>query len=245
MKKLFSYKSKSFNPYYNLALEDFFLNYASSNNTETFVIFFWLNSDSIIIGRNQCVLNECNIELIKKYNVLLVRRKTGGGAVFHDKNNLNFSMIIPKKHYNKEKTTQIIKNALKSLNINTEISERNDILINSKKVSGNAYFYGKETCLHHGTLLIDTDLKKLETLLYTKGEKSNNKGVKSVRSSVINLIEIDKSISIKVVEEAILNEFIKNYGEKIEPISLSKKDLDIISNKEKEFASEKWIWSKV
>ena len=105
---IYKYKTKSYNPYYNLALEKFFLNF--SKNENTFFLYFWQNQNTVVVGRNQEAGSECDIEKMAKNNIFLLRRETGGGAVYHDKNNLNFSFIVPKKYYDKEKSMNIIKN---------------------------------------------------------------------------------------------------------------------------------------
>jgi len=139
---IFKYSSKSKNPFYNIALEDFFFDFVNQK-PDNIVLYFWQNQDTVVIGRNQDVFAECNFDFMKEKNIKLVRRKTGGGAVFHDSENLNFTFAVPKKYYNKEKTMNIIISALKKLGFDAYLSGRNDILVNNKKISGNAYYNGK------------------------------------------------------------------------------------------------------
>ena len=242
---IYKYKTKSLNPYYNLALEKFFLEYSKKEGA--FILYFWQNSDTVVIGRNQEAKVECNLDLMKEKNILLLRRETGGGAVFHDKNNLNFSFIVPKNAYNTLKSMEIIKNAIKTLNFEAEISGRNDILINGKKISGNAYYKSKDSVLHHGTILIDTDFKKMESVLTPDISKLQTGCVKSVKSRVLNLKEI-RNISIKEIEKAIEKEFLnycKDYIQEpvIKPFKIKNHKAQIIKQK-RIYKSKKWLYGE-
>lgn len=175
------------NPYFNQAVEEYFL-----KNTDEECFILWRNEPCIFIGKNQNAMSEINIDFVKQNDIKVVRRYSGGGAVFHDLGNINFTFLTNKdKHdcIDFKKFTQPIINALKDLNINAEFSGRNDITIDGKKFSGNAQYYWKNRVLHHGTLLFSGNLTNLSAALNPKPMKFENKGVKSVASRVTNIKE--------------------------------------------------------
>ena len=184
-------------PRLNLALEEYALRNFSS---ETDYLLFYINEPSIIIGRNQNTLEEINQEYITKKNIHVVRRISGGGAVYHDLNNLNFSFItnrdINSLHNFKKFTAPVIK-VLKNMGLNAELIGRNDILIDNKKISGTAQFSSRERMISHGTLLFDTDLGEVVNALNVKMTKIESKGHKSVRSRVATISDfLNESIDI-------------------------------------------------
>lgn len=228
------FNSNSYNPYKNLAIEDFLVNFANEN--QHFILYFWQNENTVVIGRNQDAFSEVNLDYMIKNKIKLARRKTGGGAVFHDKNNLNFSFIIPKNRFNKLKSSNIIKKALFNLGIDSEISGRNDILVNNKKISGNAYLNKENVTLHHGTILLNTNFELLENVLNINTVKLKSHGVKSVKNRVLNLNELYPNITIKDLKQEIKKEFENTYLNKCQ---LFKDDLQI----EKDFySSDEWIY---
>lgn len=172
-------------PYFNHALEEYFMKNWSE---ECFIL--WRNMPCILIGRNQNAMSEINIDYVKKNDIKIVRRLTGGGAVFNDLGNINFTFITNKDqndHINFKKFAQPIINALKDLGVDAEFSGRNDITIEGKKFSGNAQYYWKNRVLHHGTLLFSGNLTDLSAALKTKPLKFEDKSVKSVASRVTNI----------------------------------------------------------
>lgn len=185
------------NPYENLAMEEYLTDALPVNSA---LMFLWQNRNCVVIGKNQNIYDECNLDLMKSDEVKPVRRKTGGGAVYHDLGNLNFSFITDKKHYSKESNNQIIINALKRLDINAEISGRNDLVIREQKFSGHAYL-NKRNCLHHGTLMVDVDKNKLAKYLNVSKEKLSGKHVSSVRSRVINLKEVNETLTVEELKK--------------------------------------------
>jgi len=187
------YKNENTDPYFNLACEEYLLEH------ETDVIMLWRNEPSVIIGRNQNAYAELNLEYIKANNIKAVRRLTGGGAVFHDLGNVNFTFITPKKEniLNFKYYTQPIISALNKLGINAELAGRNDIEVNGFKISGNAQCCHNDKILHHGTLLFNADLTNLAGSLNVDEEKIKSKGIKSVRSRVANIQELfDREIDV-------------------------------------------------
>lgn len=233
---MYFYRSSSFNPYRNLAIEEYLLNYADLHK-DTIILYLWQNDNTVVIGRNQDAFSECDVNFLNKNNIYLARRKTGGGAVFHDKNNLNFSFIVPKSIFDKQKSMLIIKNAIETFGLNVEISGRNDLLVDGAKFSGNAYLNKKNVTLHHGTILLDTNVEILSKVLTVNNEKLNSKGVKSVKNRVVNLNIILPNLKISEIENAIKNAFCNLYGEKISDISITNNDISAL---EDEYSDDNW-----
>jgi lipoate-protein ligase A len=197
------------NPWINLALEEYYL----SNNSENQVILFlWQNKDTVVIGRNQNPWSECNLPLMEEDNIRLARRITGGGAVFHDIGNLNFSFILGRDTYDVGRQCNVIINALKRLGINAVKSGRNDMTVDDKKFSGNAFGFRGNNALHHGTILIGADKEKMSRYLTVSHDKIKAKGVASVKSRVTNLSDIKPDITVDIVKEAVIKSFTDEYG---------------------------------
>lgn len=180
-------KNSSTNPYFNLAAEEYIL---KEKTDECFML--WRNEPCIVIGKNQNTLSEINIDYVKENDIIVVRRLSGGGAVFHDLGNINFTFIVNDKEdsfTNFKKFTEPIIGVLKSLGVNAEFSGRNDLTIDGRKFSGNAQYNYKNRVLHHGTLLFSSNMTDLSQALKVKPIKFEGKGVKSVVSRVTNISE--------------------------------------------------------
>ncbi len=183
----------SVDPYFNLACEEYLLNTAKED-----IFMLWQNKDAVIIGRNQNTLSEINYDYIKENDIAVVRGLTGGVAVFHDLNNLNFTFISvngAEWFSDFSKFTEPVIEALLKFGVKAELSGRNDILADGRKISGNSQVKHQNKLMHHGTLLFNTDVEKLSNSLSPKPEKIEAKGVKSVKSRVANISEFS-SVSI-------------------------------------------------
>lgn len=194
------------NPKLNLALEEYALrNFTSQSD----YLLFYINEPSIIIGRSQNTIEEINQDYIEKNNIQVVRRISGGGAVYHDFGNLNFSFITNhdiKSLSNFKKFTEPVISALSKIGVEAELKGRNDILVKDKKISGTAQFSTGKRMISHGTLLFDTDLGEVANALQVKMSKIISKGHKSVRSRVANISEyIDRPLKIEEFRELLLN----------------------------------------
>lgn len=176
------------------------------------ILYLWVNDPCIVIGRFQNPFSECNLEAMEKDHVQLVRRKSGGGAVYHDQGNLCFTFVGKKDASSKEENFKIVLEALRSLGIEGELSGRNDILMQGKKISGNAFQTTKDKFCHHGTLLVKSDLSVMGNYLTPSSSKLASKAVKSVASRVGNLQQAKGDIDMKMVEEALIVAFCKAYG---------------------------------
>ena len=180
------YVSDSTDGWRNLGADEYFLDHLSP---EDMLLHFYVNRSAVIIGRGQNPWAECNLDAMQRDDVQLVRRITGGGAVFHDEGNLNFSFIAGTARYDVQRQLGMILSAVRALGIPCEFSGRNDLLADGRKFSGNAFCSRKGICQHHGTLLIRSDLTRLQNYLNVDPRKLQAKGVKSVRSRVCNLSE--------------------------------------------------------
>lgn len=189
-----------YNPYINLAVESNLLDNFLPN---TVSLFLWKNKQTVVIGTNQNPYSECDIESLLNEGGFLARRRTGGGAVYHDLGNLNFSFIADKDIYDVKKQMQVIQKALLDFNLETEVSGRNDITYQGRKFSGNAFAKTKYQGLHHGTILIKTDGERLQRYLKVKPAKLHKHGVKSVASRVINLSEVADITSENIIPHLI------------------------------------------
>jgi len=175
---------KTTNPYLNLAIEEYLL-----KNSDEEYFLLWQNEPTVVIGKNQNAFAEINIEYTKKHGIHIARRITGGGAVYHDLGNLNYSYISNKKgsDINFEKFSRPVIEALLEMGIDAELSGRNDIMIGEKKISGNAQTHFENRVLHHGTLLYDSDLDVLSSALLVDKKKIETKAIKSTKSRVTNI----------------------------------------------------------
>lgn len=174
----------SVNPFYNLAFEEYVL----YNCLEGDWLILWQNDNTIVIGQNQNTEAEINRAFVEANGIHVVRRATGGGAVYHDLGNLNYSFITDRcQQESMERFTRPVVEALRGLGLNAEASGRNDILIDGKKVSGTAQRIHRNRILHHGTLLFDSDPEKIAGALHADPEKFRSKSTASVRSRVGNI----------------------------------------------------------
>ncbi len=207
------YLSKENDPYYNVAAEHQLLLEADENTS----LFLWQNKAAVIFGRNQNIFAETDTKYLKENKISPVRRFSGGGAVFQDLGNVNFTFITKEKNADTQKYLSVIKNAVASFDINCEFSGRNDLLIEGKKFSGHAYYTNDDNYLYHGTIMVNVNLDMLSKVLKPSFLKLNSKGIDSVRSRVINLSQVNSSINTNSIIEATIKAFQSEFGD-FEPI---------------------------
>lgn len=239
IKKLYFYDNQITDPYYNLALEEYFLKNVKDNEC---ILYLWQNKNTVVIGKNQDAYNECLIDALEQDGGKLARRLSGGGAVYHDLGNLNFTFLLPKNVFDTDKQTEVILRAVKILGIEAERSGRNDLTVNGRKFSGHAYYHTGDRSYHHGTVMVDVKADDLSKYLNVSMLKLQSKGVKSVRSRIINLRSIDESITIDSLKQALLTAFAETYGLTPEHILSSDIDSASIEAAKVKFASSEWIY---
>ena len=208
-KRIQMLKSNTLDTCMNLAYEEYFMNTVGEDE---WVVFWWQSKNAVVIGRNQNPYQECNIEKMKADDVRLVRRLSGGGAVYHDTGNLNFSFISKGELFNTENHFKILIDALAELGIESEFTGRNDLSTGGRKFSGNAFIHDDDKHLHHGTLLIDSDVTKISNYLNVSHEKLDTKGFDSVKSRVINLNVVNPDITIDKIIKSTEKSIEKNVG---------------------------------
>ncbi len=205
-------------PAKNLATEEY-LTFRAAPDEVT--MYLWQNANTVVIGRNQNPWKECRLETMQEEGCTLARRVSGGGAVYHDLGNLNFTFIAQKGLYDVERQTDVILRAVQMLGISAEKSGRNDLTIDGKKFSGHAYFKQGNYCYHHGTIMVDVNREVLSRYLNVSAAKLRSKGVESVRSRVTNLTEYRPELTIPEVKDALVRAFeevySKAYGTQILP----------------------------
>lgn len=203
------YISESYDPFHNVGLEEYLIDTCDENEV---ILYLWQNSQTIFIGKHQNPYKECNITRMQNDGINLVRRKSGGGAVFHDTENLNFTFIARRKNYDQNRHFAVILDALKDWGIQAEQTGRNDISVDGKKFSGNAFIFKKDVQCHHGTLLLNVNMGALGNYLTPPAIKLVSKGVDSVRSRVVNLIDLNPKLSIDGLKDSLARSFDKLYS---------------------------------
>lgn len=229
------------NPYINLSLEDFFLR----GGADLPLLFFYVNRPCVVLGRFQNPWIETNLPYLTQNDIWMVRRQSGGGCVYHDEGNLNFSFITPEGMIDRKKFAHLLQEAFKMADIELSISPRNDLWMNdhkgqAKKISGSAYKQTKDASFHHGTFLVSSDLLKLEEALKHTIISKNTKSIPSVRSKVITLQERYPDVEIKDVIDLISHYF------KTIPLELDGSLLShpLVQKSFNELTGWEWLWGE-
>ncbi|OJV63021.1 MAG: hypothetical protein BGO41_09965 [Clostridiales bacterium 38-18] len=268
MKKRMVIISKEKNPYVNHAIEEIlfttFVDYEQ-------ILFLWVNEPSVVFGRNQNPWHEIDVRFAKEKGIHLLRRISGGGTVYHDLGNLNYSFIEHHSLYSESEHFELIIAALAELGIQAEVSPRKDLVVDSRKVSGSAFFMKGLRRLHHGTLLIDTDLETLWKSLKVRDEDFKNRfemgrTIRSVPSPVVNLAEVEqqnknqqnenqqnenqnneKRLKVNDVIGAIIDTYYSKNAYQVEVVSVEdilKAHQPAVETLSKKLASWEWIFGE-
>ncbi len=212
--RTFYYVQQGTDPYKNLALEQHLLETVPEDGC---ILYLWQNRHTVVIGKNQNAWKECKVQQLTDEGGTLARRLSGGGAVYHDLGNLNFTFLIHKADYNISRQLDVIVKALELLGIHAEKSGRNDLLASGRKFSGNAFYEAGDRCYHHGTLMVNVDRENLGKYLQVSAAKLKSKGVASVQARVINLTELKPDLTLDMLRKALIDAMELVYGCKAEP----------------------------
>ncbi|CNB86837.1 lipoate--protein ligase [Streptococcus agalactiae] len=232
-------------PAYNVALEA----YAFQKLTDIDEIFIlWINEPAIIIGLHQNTIQEINKEFIDKNGIHVVRRLSGGGAVYHDLNNLNYTIISNNTQegaFDFQTFSKPVIDTLAKLGVKAEFTGRNDLEINGQKFAGNAQAYYKGRMMHHGCLLFDVDMSVLGQALKVSKDKIESKGIKSVRARVTNIVDhLSDKITVQEFSDAILAQVKEEYPEMDEYVLSDAELSEIQAMRDNQFATWDWTYGK-
>lgn len=231
--------SQENDPYFNLALEEELFRNAQPDEV---TLYLWQNEKTVVIGRNQNPFIECDIEQIKHSGGKIARRISGGGAVYHDLGNLNFTFVFKKAQENLTKQIAVLQKAVERFGLQVDLSGRNDLTHEGKKFSGHAFYEEDGNAFHHGTMMVDVDLTMLAKVLKPSKLKLESKGITSVKSRVVNLKELNNEISISNLSEALIDSFKEIYGENSCLVKYSRKEKS--PNFMKKYMDDSWIYGE-
>ena len=237
--------NKSNKPDYNIALEEYCLKNLLQHEK---IFILWINEPAIIIGKHQNAFEEINADYVKKHNINVVRRISGGGAVYHDLNNLNYTIISNEEKgddFDFKTFSQPVIDTLKELGVTAEFSGRNDILIDGKKICGNAQAYIKGRIMHHGCLLFNTELSVLAKALEIPKDIISSNATKSVRSAVDNILpNLPNKISVEEFANKLLAHMKRKFPA-MKEYTFSQQELaEIEKNRASKFGTWEWNWGK-
>ena len=239
--KLWIYEGQSYDPHYNLAVEEYLLESVEPGQC---VLYLWQNRNAVVIGRNQNPWKECRTTLLEQEGGHFARRLSGGGAVFHDLGNLNFTFLVCLEDYSVPRQMEVIRSAVASLGIPAEVSGRNDILARGRKFSGNAFYKNGRQAYHHGTLLVAADMEKLGRYLHPSRAKLKAKGVESVRRRVVNLQELNPAVTVDSLKKALQEAFSNVYGLPVEELPAIRLDETAIGQLTQRNRSWQWNYGQ-
>ncbi len=226
-------------PYRNLAVEEYLMETVQPGEC---ILYLWQNQNTVVIGRNQNPWKECRTSLLEEEGGHLARRLSGGGAVFHDLGNLNFTFLVNEEDYDLDRQLEVIEMACRELGLRAERSGRNDVLVDGRKFSGNAFYHSKGKAYHHGTLLVDVDGEKLARYLSPSKAKLQAKGVDSVRSRVVNLTELVPGLTCARMAQAMENALAAVYGLPFQQADEGRLDMETVERLRARNESREWLY---
>ncbi len=229
------------NPYRNLAMEEYLTRTVEKG---TCILYLWQNQNTVVIGRNQNAWKECRTGALEESGGFLARRLSGGGAVYHDLGNLNFTFSVCQEDYDLRKQQRVILEACRLLGIQAELSGRNDLLANGGKFSGNSFYSHDGKAFHNGTLLLDVDLSHMECYLSPSKAKIVSKGVDSVRARVVNLKSLCPELTTEMMCQAMNQAFEQVYGLTAEVLDEADFDQAALEAGYERFSSYDWKYGQ-
>lgn len=228
-------------PYHNIAVEEYLMRHVPE---DAVILFLWQNERTVVIGRNQDARGECRTDRLAADGGHLARRLSGGGAVYHNTGNLNFTFCAPEALYDVGRQVAVIARAAASFGISVERTGRNDIMAEGRKFSGNAFYKSHGRCYHHGTILIAEDMANMVRYLDTSTSKLHTKSVKSVPARVVNLSELNSAVTTETFRCAMADAFSAVYGLPADMLTEADMDAAELSGREAFFSSEAWLFGK-
>ena len=237
--QLYLYNSRDTDPYRNIALEKYLLDNLQPGDC---VLYLWQNKNTVVIGRNQNAWAECRTTLLEEEGGKLARRLSGGGAVYHDLGNLNFTFLLKDEDYDVDRQLSVIQTALAGLGLQAEKSGRNDLLVEGRKFSGNAFFHRNGNAYHHGTLLVSANMEKLSRYLTPPKAKLEAKGVASVRSRVANLTEFVPELTCDSLRTYMADAFSRVYGLPCNAMEFDSNANEVIEKDRQMLCSWEWLF---
>ena len=235
-------RARGDDPYENLALERYLTESAGEDEC---ILYLWQNRHTVVIGRNQNAWQECRTTELERDGGRLARRLSGGGAVYHDLGNLNFTFCLRTENYDLPRQQRVLLAAVRSLGVPAELSGRNDLLAGGKKFSGNSFWSHGGRSFHNGTLLLSADLAALGKYLTPPRAKLERKGVASVRARVGNLCEFCPGLTAEQVEDALLAAFEKEYGLTAQALDPASLDSETLCAYRDGFAAWEWNYGRM
>ena len=198
-------QSSSQDVYRNLAIEEYLMEQVVDRGP---VLFLWQSDCAVVMGKNQNPWRECRLDLMRKEGVPLARRLSGGGTVYHDAGNLNYGVIVDRTQYHEEQAYEMVLSALETFGVRAQKTGKSNLSVNGLKFSGNAFCFRKGRALHHGTLLLNTDLKRLNRYLGSISDSIETRAIRSVPAEVANL-----DLEVDTVSAALQDSFQSVYGD--------------------------------
>lgn len=241
IRRIFLCRATGTDPHENLALEQYLLEHVEP---ESCILYLWQNRHTVVLGRNQNAWQECRCAQLEADGGFLARRLSGGGAVFHDLGNLNFTFLVPTQDYDLERQLSVVAQAYLGLGLSVERSGRNDVLCQGRKFSGNAFYSHQGKSYHHGTLLVDVDLEAMARYLSPSPAKLQAKGVASVRSRVVNLKQLCPQLTVEEMGRQMELAFGQVYGLPVEIMDPRQLDAQAIQALTEHNRSWSWLYGR-
>jgi len=227
----------------NLAVEEYLL---ESETLPMPLLFLWQSSTAVVIGKHQNPWKECLVDQLKQHSIPIARRISGGGTVFHDIGNLNYTVITERDQYNADAVYQMIFDSIAKFALHGELTDKSNLSVNGRKFSGNAFTFKKKRAMHHGTLLVNANLAKMKRFLKPQFANIETKAVSSRPASVINLNNINSQINIVTLSKALEESFENIFADNNSTQHLSDNNLDTTQIKKRaaKLQSKEWIFGK-
>lgn len=241
IEQIYTIDGRGTDPYENLGLEEYLLYDVGAAEC---ILYLWQNEKTVVIGKNQNAWKECRCELLEASGGHLARRLSGGGAVFHDLGNLNFTFLVRRENFDVTRQTEVILRAVKRLGIDAERTGRNDITVEGRKFSGNAFYETDKSAYHHGTILLNVDTAGMAEYLTVSKEKLKSKSVDSVKSRVANLVEFAPDITVSQMKHCLKESFYEVYGLPAVPYPAERIDEAQVLKRAERMASWEWKYGR-